>query len=279
MIKRILVPIDGSASADAALSISASLAGIMKAELLGLFVEDVARICKIDPRSNTPTPASEMQRCEELIAEESSRILLEFRRCCAKSDVQGRFLSLRGKPEEVICQKAKTVDFVVIGNSGSHSGVEFKESGETLSALLRSVARPVLVVPEGVSGESSVAIAYDGSLSSDRALKAAAELAEISDIDKVHLLTVAGELHKPDTKLCEHIQAPAMDYLSAYDFDVVPVCLTGEAEEAITVYVNQVGASILALGAFGSHNRHETDFGHTTEALLKSADLALLLVA
>ncbi len=261
MIKRILVAIDGSESADAALSIAGSLAGITGAELIGLFVEDIARV-------------SAGAEAEAAVEKESLDIYRAFQERCARANVEGRFLSLRGTPDEVIRERAKSVDFVVLGNSGKHSGTDDKPSGATVQALLRSVARPVLAVPADVAGEPKVVLAYDGSLPSDRALCAAAEFCEISDMSSIHLITATKSVEE-----CKSVQAPAIDYLSAYDLDITPACLTGKPDEAILAYVEQVDASVLVIAAFGANRLKDSVFGSTTDSILKSGKCAVLLVS
>jgi nucleotide-binding universal stress UspA family protein len=266
MIKRLLVAIDGSPSALAALSIAGSLGGIIQAEVIGLYVENVGRFENLS--------GAELETAEREVEEESRDLRKAFQARCQSAKVQGRFLSLRGIPDDIIRERAKTVDFVIIGNSGTHRGTPERHSGETVSALLKSVARPVLVVPEDVAGESKMVVAYDGTLPSDRALRAAAEFAQISEIESVHLLTATGT-----TEECQTIQAPALDYLSAFDFHVTPVCLTGQPGEAILAYIEEVDASILALGAFGPNRLRESVFGSTTDAVLKQGQAAVLLVS
>lgn len=265
MIKRILVAIDTSSSAVSALSVAASLCGIMKAELIGLFVEDTARFVSSSGKEAAATEAE--------VEGESMKLYAQFQQSCEKAQIEGRFLSIRGTPKDVIRERAKTVDFVIIGNLGDPK-VANREPGLTVQGLLASVARPVLVVPADVAGEPMIVVAYDGSLSSDRLLCAAVELAEISDMNSLHLVTVASS-----TEDCQAIQAPAIDYVSAYPIHVTPVCLTGKPEEALLAYVQQVDASILAIAAFGPNRVKESVFGSTTERVLLQSDFAVLLVS
>ena len=263
MIKRILVAIDGSESANSALSIAGSLAGIIGAELTGLFVEDTRRF----------TGGAEDAETEKNVEAESVALYQAFQDRCANAQVDGRFLSLRGKPDEVIAERTKTVDFVVMGNQAEHTEVEGKYPGQTFEALIASLSRPVLIVPADVAGEPKIVVAYDGTLPSDRALRAAAEFAEISEMTEVHLLTATKEIDE-----CRRIQAPALEYLSSYDLQVTPVCVTGEPEAAILTYVEQVDASVVVLAAFGPNRMKQSVFGTTTQAVIKSAQAAVLLV-
>ena len=262
MIKRILVAIDTSSASESALSVAASLCGIMKAELIGLFVEDTSRFLSNDDSAT-----------EAEIESESMKLYGKFQQSCDKAQIEGRFLSIRGIPKDVIRERAKTVDFVIVGNMGDPN-VGNKKPGLTVQGLLATVARPVLVVPADVAGEPMMVVAYDGSLSSDRLLCAAVELAEISEMSSLHLVTVAST-----TEDCQAVQAPALDYLSAYPLHVTPVCLTGKPEEALLAYVEQVDASILAIAAFGPNRVKESVFGSTTGKVLLQNDVAVLLVS
>jgi len=262
MIKRILVAIDGSDSANAALSIAGSIAGIIGAQLVGLFVEDSRRFA-----------GSNDSEVEKTIEAESVRLYQAFNDRCANAKVDGRFLSLRGTPHEVIAERAKTVDFVVMGSQGEHKDVQGKYPGQTFEALIAALSRPALIVPADVAGEPKIVVGYDGTLPSDRALRAAAEFAEISEMNELHLLTATAT---PDK--CRTIQAPALEYLSAYDLQVTPVCVTGEPEAAILSYVDQIDASVVVLAAFGPNRVKQSVFGTTTQAVIKSAQAAVLLV-
>ena len=265
MIKRILVAMDGSPSSYAALSIAGSLAGITGAELVGLFVEDIGRLAGIEGK--------EAEAAEDQLEAESLQLYQNFHSRCSSSNIEGRFLSIRGVPSTVIRDRAKTADFIVMGNVDKRTG-EGTDQSETVVSLLRALARPLLVVPDDPSGEPKIVIAYDGSLPSDRALRAAAEFAAISDMTTLHLLTVSATADE-----CKTVQAPAVEYLSAYDLHVVPVCVTGKPEEAIPAYVEQIDASVLVIGAFGPNRMKESVFGSTTQAVLRQAEAAVLLVS
>lgn len=287
MIRRILVAFDGSPSSEAALSIAGSLAGLTDAELIGLFVEDQSRFMHVSLSAAVlqnavgeavvpiPLPPEDLIAAEEEVEEESRALYELFQDRCQTAKVRGRFLSLHGVPEEVISERAKSVDFVVLGNCGRSSlQLGFQHSAVTVNGLLRTTTRPVLVVPEEALGESRLVIAYDGSLASERALRAGAEFAEISEMEAVHLFTIAGSEEEAAA-----IQAPALEYLTAYGLEVITGHDKGRAGDEILRYADHVDASVIALGAFGSNRLKEAIFGSTTDTVLKGANAAVLLVA
>lgn len=286
MIRRILAAYDGSPAAASALSVSASLAGITDAEFIGLFVEDDRRLVSsslgvaiaqslvgeaVVPQPVAPEKALEV---EEQLEEQALKVYRQFQEQCARSKVEGRFLSLRGAPEEIIAQRSKTVDLVVVGGIERDADKDFQHAGVTVNGLLRRVAVPVLVVPQDIQGESGLVIAYDGSLASERVLRVAAEMAEISHLDVVYLLTVG-----PDVESARTVQSPAVEYLSAFDFETRGLVEVGRPADAIVKVVDQVDASFVALGAFGANRIKELLFGSTTAHVVQNAQAAVLLVA
>lgn len=286
MIRSILVPVDGSPSSKSALNITCSIACLIDARVLGLFVQDADRFKHLpfasalaasvgaQPAIEAPLPPDKLLEEEEHVEEESLELHQAFQAQCDQAKVRGKFLCRRGMPAEEITAMARTVDLLVIGNSGKHAGVEYKESGLTTNAVLHNTTRPVLVVPEEPAGESRLVIAYDGSAAAERVLRAAAEAATIAKLGEVHILTVGDDVEK-----ARSVQRSAVLYLSNYEFSVVPALFRGEPNQVIADYVEDVDASILALGAFGSSRLRERIFGSTTLTALKQPNIAVLLSA
>ena len=81
------------------------------------------------------------------------------------------------------------------------------------------------------------------------------------------------------TDQARELQAPALEYLSRADFDVRGVVEVGKPAEAIVKLVDQVDASFVALGAFGSNRLKEFLFGSTTSYVVQHAQAAVLLVS
>ncbi len=286
MIRSLLIPFDGSPASFAALSIACSIAGIEKARVCGLFVEDQKRFSELSlasaiaenlsgaPILPQPLPPEEMLEVEEAVAREGNLLESEFRRVCEESDVEGVFSRSRGVPAEVIVRHAKSVDLVLIGKSGFETAKQPQNVSTTIEHLLRSSSRPVLVVPDDVIGESSIVIAYDGSRAAERALAIGAALAEVCEIEEVYLITVGS-----DESARTELQQPAIEYLTHYALKVTPVTRDGKAAEVIAEYAQKCDASVVVLGAFGSNRLKELVFGSTTKEVLEHQETAILLVS
>ncbi len=280
-----LVPVDGSAPADAALKIATSIAGLTKAKLYGLYVEDERRLLRQDlsgmlaastgmePVTPVPLPAEEMLRETERLEEEATRIGELFSEQCRLARVDGIFLRKRGLPSQSIVETARGVDFVIMGNTGRHAGLEHLKGGLTTNALLHSSSRPVLVVPAEPEGEGRMVIAYDGSPGAERVLCFASQFAELAELDDVHLLTVDDDVERG-----KHTQQAALQYLSHYKLRTTGIVRSGRAHREILRYVDEVDPSVLAMGAFGANRIREKLFGSTTSDVLGEAKVAVLLM-
>ncbi|MCB0344811.1 MAG: universal stress protein [Bdellovibrionales bacterium] len=284
MIRSILVPIDGSPASDAALSISCSISCLIDARVIGLFVQDADRFKHVplasalaasigaQPAIEAPLPPAKLLEAEENVEAESLDLFQEFQSHCDQARTRSRFLCRRGNPAEEISEMGRSVDLIVIGNCGRHIGVEHKESGLTTNAVLHNTTRPVLVVPEEPAGLSRLVVAYDGSSASERVLRAAAELASVMRLEEVHIVTVGEDVEK-----ARGTQRSAVLYLSNYEFLTVPALFRGDPKQVIPDYAEEVDASILALGAFGSGKIAERIFGSTTLVALQQPNVGILL--
>lgn len=283
MIKSILVTLDGSESSKTALRVAVGLADITQSDLKGLFVVNQERFMSVPVSSvlvatvtgQAPIPmlrsAQEVIQVEEKVSLEGDEIETDFKEACKTARVDCKFISELGDPDEIIAHYARTVDLVVMGNSGKHEGLSFPYKGQTISGLLHLVTRPILIVPEVDQGGASIVIAYDGSPPAERALRLGAEFSQIMQISEVHLLTVI-EDSQEETK----IQSPAIQYLRNYDLDVREAIVRGDAGEVIDEYVSRVEPAMLVMGAYGAGALAETIYGSTTDFLLGRAQCALL---
>lgn len=281
-MKRLLVCLDGSPSSRTALSVSASLASIMEADLVGVFVQDEARFRRVplgmaimdslvgEAIPVEPLAPEEYLAEEEKVQSELKNIRTEFLDTCEKSKADGQFLTFRGDPIGVMHELSRGVDMVLLGRTGMGKN----PIGHSVNALVDRVTCPVLVVPQDAEGDETVVVGYDGSVASERVLRVTAGLAVVTRMDSVHVLTVGSDVEEG-----KKMQTQAVDYLRSYDLEVISKIVPGKPEEVITAYADDVDASIVSLGAFGYNRLKDRIFGTTASHLLASMNRPLLLIA
>ncbi len=180
--RRIVVAIDSSAHGRAAMDAAAALAEKLGAELTAIFVEDLdlVRLAalpfarEINSRAESrPLDASRLER--RLRTE-----VREAREACelaaAAKRVRARFEVVRGSVVHEILLAAEGADMLVLGRASSTTR-RSAPLGRTARSVLAGSTRTVAVVPAGGDLGRPVAVVYDGSESSRRALDLGLRLA------------------------------------------------------------------------------------------------------
>jgi nucleotide-binding universal stress UspA family protein len=144
--RRILIPTDGSEDARKATLHAFHIAGMSKADILGLSVVDTSYRELWDEDIS--------RRLEEIMRKQSENAISilkeEFSSQQELGHLKGTRLDtviLEGNPAEVILEvmEEEDVDLVVMGSSGKH-GLDRIISGSITRKVLKSATKPVMVV-------------------------------------------------------------------------------------------------------------------------------------
>jgi nucleotide-binding universal stress UspA family protein len=140
-VKRILVGVDGSPEAVAAVDTAAGIARSLGAELMLAYVV---------PRRPPPGPAAfapELVRADNLEQSYAAGLLREAEMRCTRAGVPVDSESLTGSVAETLADLAESdrYDLIVVGHRG-RGGVTRVLLGSVADRLLQISSRPVLVV-------------------------------------------------------------------------------------------------------------------------------------
>jgi len=217
-IRRILVALDASPHSLSALRAAAELAAELRADLVGVFVEDVnlvrlaalpatreigqisARILELDERTMTRQLRSLAQRAEQALAREAGRL-----------QVSWSFRVSRGTIGAELWGAASEADLVVMGRTGWSAG---RRAGSSVEAVLASGTRRTLVIGKGARLQPSLLAVHDGTGMADRALQTAALLAK----SKGGYLAVA--ITRPDPEQAQRLQRQVSEQLRPHGLEV-----------------------------------------------------------
>lgn len=272
MIKRILVPTDGSESAGLGVRYALALAKRWDAHLLGLYVVDVKLLegpfLRDLSASLGTAPYVNYQGNMAMLLDERGQVVLEgFGEVCREAGVAFETSQVTGVVPRSIIEVSEPTDLIVMGRGGEHN--EWLEGliGSTTESVIRGALQPVLVTGTDQLGDTEFLVAYDGTQHSQHALKAAATISVDWRI-RFQVLSVGDD----DVHLKE-----AEHYLEACDVEVKYVLRSGEAGEEIVEYASECRADFLVMGAYRHSRIHDLIVGSTTTYALNHAPCPVLL--
>ncbi len=274
MIKSILVPTDGSNSADKAVEFALELVSLAHANIEGLFVIYDILLFQSVPTMELAEGAyitPEIINIRAQLEGEAENILAGFSERCKARGVPFNVEIEEGKISETICQLARTVDIIVMGKHGHTPEESRKDIGGIISSVIRGAIRPVIVVPESYEKIECAIVAYDGSRQASHALMMSIDFITLYNIP-LRVLTVSDS-----TEEREAINAEAMKYLSHHSIQAEPILTSGDPKEAITEAASVQQNSIVIMGAYGDNRLKEFLLGSTTEAVVTKTDCPVLL--
>lgn len=274
MIRRILVPTDGSAYALRGIHYAIGLAKRFRAKLFGLHVVDVKLLegpfLRDISASLGTAPYVNYQGSISLILEERGKAALQaFEEACQAEGVSCESSQMTGIVPRSIVEKSELADLIVMGRGGEHTQWLEGLIGSTTAAVVRRAKQPVLVTETDTPGGTRFVVAYDGSPYAKRALQTAAAIS-VEWPMPFHVLVV-GDEHAQD------LVGEARAYLDAHDMRAEYVVRSGDPSETIVGYAKECQADLLVMGAYGHTKVRELVVGSTTAYALNHAPCPILL--
>lgn len=275
MIKRILVPTDGSEVSMQGARYAIQLAKLLKAEISGLFVVDIRLLegpflRDLSASLGTAPFVNYQDNISALLQERAEKALGILSDLCKADGVECEAEQITGVVHRCILEKSALSDLVVMGRSGEHSDWLDGLMGSTTEAVLRRINMPVIVTAIPKVETTHFVLAYDGSANASHALKSGVTLCQSLGAP-LHVLLVG----KPET--CMETQSKAQEYLEPHDVQVEYITRSGDAADEIVRYAKESGASLIIMGAYGHTRVRQFILGSVTSQVLNQAPCPVLL--
>ncbi|MGA7306318.1 MAG: universal stress protein [Rhodothermales bacterium] len=277
MIRRIIVPLDPSAHADAAVSYAIQLAQAHDAEVTGFMVVDTPGIHdSVSPIS--PGAAVYAKKAENrLEAEAHERIrstLEKFASRCDEAGVSHKEIEDQGDPVEAIARVSAFYDLLIVGLRTHFHFQTTEGEGDTLQDLIGRLATPILAVTEEhipLSEHLEVVVAFDGSPAAIRSLRQFTQLAAFSN-PNIAVLTANEEL-----EAAKQIFGPAEEYLRAYgytdiDSEWTPMHIADAIDEE---FIDK--ADLIVLGMHAKHGIFSFVVGSLANHMIRMAKVPVFI--
>lgn len=270
MFKNILVPQDGSKHSKAALSYGIWLAGKFDAKVIGLYVVDVVAMegpflhdlsgsLGFEPFLNFST------KMREILENKGQGILKEFRETCEREKTTYDGIQDFGIVTNTICERAKLADIVIMGRRGINIQFEYGLLGSTTEGVIRKSSKPVIIVPDEYKELVKPLLAYDGGITSSRAMHSAAEFVKILQLP-LTVLTVSRDGNG------EALLKEAKEYFKPYNIQPQFISVKGDAPQEIVRYYKENNHDMLFMGVTSHSRIMEMVLGSTTEYVMRSVN-------
>ena len=270
---KILLGLDGSAYAQAAIEYASQLALAHNAAITGVAIIDLPGI----KSSSGPIPIGgahyETQLEEQLLeeAEEKAKAILEdFARICEARQVNAVLHADTGRPFSEIIEESKFHDFIVVGKR-TFFQYTADETYETLEQLLKNGLTPVLAVPDSVREIKNVLVAYDNSAPVSKAVHMFLLLGIWNACD-ITLLTV-----NDDAEVGQALLENLAGFFESYGIKPDLVTQSGHPGEVVKSYIAENDIDMLVMGAYGRKSIRKFFVGSVTQHLIQETTIPLFL--
>jgi len=271
MIETVLIATDGSEAAASAERYGIALALGLGARVVGVSVAEdrVVGGLRGTALSVTPPPLDALDAFLGARAEAACRRMAERAR---EKGVACTGESLRGIADDLLVDRAKGVDLVVIGRDGEHASFRTALIGSTVDGFLRKAAKSAIVVPAGAELAGPLLLAFDGSPGSRVAARLAVEIAGRLGA-AIHVFVDSKDKGRSAARFDE-----VRRLLGTASVPVREAASTlGRPDAKIVDAAREANAGMIVMGAYGRSRIHEYFLGSNSAAVVRSSPLAVLL--
>ncbi len=270
---KILLGLDGSAYAQAAIEYACQLARYHNATITGVAIIDQPGI----QASSGPVPVGaahydiqrEDQQLEET-EEKAKAILDDFARICDDRQINAVLHADTGSPFSEIIEESKFHDFIVIGKR-TFFEYSANETYGTLERILKNGLTPVLAVPDSVREIKKVLVAYDNSVPASKAVHMFL-LLNIWNACDITLLTV-----NDDSETAQGLLDNLGEFFESYGIKPNLATRSGHPDTAVKSYIAENDIDMLVMGAYGRKSVREFFVGSVTQHLIQETTIPLFL--
>jgi nucleotide-binding universal stress UspA family protein len=278
IVENILIPTDGSDYSKTALEYGIYLAEKMGAKLTGLYIVDIKIIQ--DPLFDDISGFMGLSSTREFLPfiergmdERAEMILGDFQKRCERAGIYPTMKKIQGIVDEMIIEEGEKADWIILAQRGEHYSLTGGGLlGSTSEAVVRKTGKPVLITPLDFREITNIALAYDGSDPSGRALKVAAELSSMLD-SALEVIVVTD-----DEKRASTMKEEVTSFLEPYDINCMIAVRGGKVEQEIMRFTGEGSVELLVMGAYGHSRIRELVLGSTTSYVIRKTEIPVLLI-
>lgn len=274
-VKTILTCLTSVSTADPVLSVACNLARQHGAHLVALRIIEAPTVY---PLADMPIPVSIYDEFSAMQSEKTAALKTIFEKHTHAEDFVSEWRDIKSEfytPEDCIIESAGGADIVIMAAVSRDE--ERSLYVKMLERVIRYCGRPVLLVPANLRNEMvghSVLVGWNGSKQAVRAAHDVLQL--LSAGDKVEIMKIS------DTSTNGEPDDSTKDLAAAFDrhgIDTTVVQRTWSkpgVSEVLSKEAFEIGADMIAVGAFGHSRIYDLVVGAATRNLLAHSDLPVM---
>lgn len=177
-----------------------------------------------------------------------------------------------GELVDTLQELESDIRLLVIGRQGEQGDSLGEHIGSHLENVVRTLHRPILVVPAGFTEPQRILIAFDGSATTRKGVEMVASSPLFRGL-ACHVVVVG-----PDKDDIRAQLEWARATLASGGHDVTASLRSGDVEDALCAYRAEHAIDLIVMGAYGHSRIREFLVGSTTTHLLRKSTVPLLLL-
>ncbi|MEJ2051316.1 MAG: universal stress protein [Calditrichota bacterium] len=277
MVKSILLAVDGSAFTDPVLQYGMFLSKKFDAQLRVLSVIDIrifewAVAIGVEGFAPIIPTSGYQEESQKLLEEKAKEVLNKTEKILQKNNLQFILEKESGNPVDIICDKARLVDLVIMGARGEFAKWSDKMLGATLEATTRLSIKPIFIAPKEYAEIKKILVAYDGSENASKALNLAAFFAS-----EMKLPLIVLNVNDSDEEGKRYLEE-AREYLEPYDIQQIDEkVIDGEPSDTIVQVAKDNDANLIVMGSYGHSRIREAILGSVTVQTMRKSTFPVLM--
>jgi nucleotide-binding universal stress UspA family protein len=284
-IRKLLLPLTGTAAGEAALATALLIARIWNAHVTALHVRvDSRDVAPLAGEGLSGAMIEEMMSATEKESVERAQavrtmfeqfvtqhgVTVQEARCGA-GEATASFAAVIGREEDLVAQQARLADLTVVPHPEAGEDVS---SSDALHAVLFDSGRPVLIAPRRapLAIGKRVALAWNGTAESASAVLAA--IPWMKRAEAVRVLS-ADEYQRRGPAAAE-----LADYLALHGIQVESATfkpIDREVGAGLLRAAREFGADLVCMGAYSHSRLRQLILGGVTRHVLEKADLPVMM--
>ncbi|WP_299311458.1 universal stress protein [uncultured Halomonas sp.] len=283
MTEQVMAAIDGSTFSEGVCDYAAWASLALGAPLTFLHVvdnhpqtaeADLSGHIGLGAREHLLEELAQLDERRARVAREQGRLMLEAAR---ERAIEGGVAEpgtrqRNGTLVETLEELQEEMRLLVIGKRGERAHQDSGHLGSNLERVVRSLRRPILMVPQRFKAPERVMIAFDGSQTARKGVEMLARSPLFEGIP-VHVVIVGAETGDNRAQLDW-----ALETLRGAGHEAEGAIRAGEVEATLRAYKEENAIDLLVMGAYGHSRIRQLLVGSTTTAMLRRARVPVLLL-